>query len=155
MAAQGRKPKPASLHQLEGNPGKREIKEPVKTDLKFPSCPSWVNEYGKREWNRMAKILDPIKLVDDIHRSCFAVYCHNYGLMVHYAKEIAKHGDTVENNYGYIKKSPYVEMYNQAEAAMQKAAVEFGLTPSAQTRVDALTKSNKKVDDMEELLGGE
>lgn len=155
MSAQGRKPKPASLRQLEGNPGKREIKEPIASSNKFPSCPSWVCEHGKREWNRMAKILDPLKLVDDIHRATFAVYCHNYGLMVEYAKKIEQYGDTVENNYGYIKKSPYVEMFNQAEASMQKAAVEFGLTPSAQVRIDALNKNGEELDDMEELLGGE
>lgn len=50
----GRKPKPAALKKLEGNPGKRKLnaKEPV-PGKGMPDCPKWLLLEAKLEWNRL------------------------------------------------------------------------------------------------------
>ena len=49
----GRKPKPAAVKKLEGNPGKRKLntKEP-NPGKGMPDCPAWLLPEAKTEWIR-------------------------------------------------------------------------------------------------------
>jgi hypothetical protein len=45
----GRKPKPHAMKVLEGNPGKRPIKEPIAYAPLLDECPAWLAERAKGE----------------------------------------------------------------------------------------------------------
>ena len=52
--------------------------------------------------------------------------------------------------------NPYVAICNTEQRLMMSAASEFGLTPSARSRIMAASTANKNdVDEMEALLGGD
>ena len=79
MAQRGRKPKPTALKMLEGNPGGRPLntKEP-KPEKKAPRCPSWLEDEAKKEWKRMAKVLENMGLLTEMDMAAFAGYCQAY-----------------------------------------------------------------------------
>ena len=66
MATRGRKPTPTAIKMLEGNPGKRPLntKEP-KPAKKAPSCPKWLEPEAKKEWRRLAKLMEQIGILTE------------------------------------------------------------------------------------------
>jgi phage terminase small subunit len=51
----GRKPKPAAVKKLEGNPGKRKLntEEPIPAKG-MPACPDWLMPEAKKEWESLS-----------------------------------------------------------------------------------------------------
>lgn len=74
MGTRGRKPKPTAIKVLEGNPGKRPLNanEP-KPEKKSPKCPSWLEPEAKKEWRRMAKVLERLGVLTEIDAAAFEV----------------------------------------------------------------------------------
>lgn len=65
----GRKPKPTAVKKLEGNPGKRKLntKEPVPAKG-MPACPDWLMPEAKKEWERLAKLMNQMGVLTEVGR---------------------------------------------------------------------------------------
>ncbi len=156
MATRGRKPKPTAMKVLEGNPGKRPLNlaEPH-PEKKLPDCPDWLEDEAKAEWERLAVPLYNIGLLTELDMAAFASYCQAYARWKEAEEFISQHGSIVKTKTGYWQQVPQVSIARANQAMMLKAAAEFGLTPSARSRIIAgNTKAEDAVDDMEALLGG-
>ena len=128
----GRKPKPTALKKLEGNPGKRKLntKEPMK--------------------------LSEIGVLTEIDMAAFAAYCQSFARWKEAQEHIDSEGSTFETDKGYQQQTPWVGSANTNQKLMMQAASEFGLTPSARSRIMAASGVGKdEEDEMEALLGGE
>lgn len=153
----GRKPKPTAVKKLEGNPGKRKLntREPM-SDKGIPDCPKWLLPEAKEEWNRLCEKLNQMGVLTDIDRSAFAAYCQSYARWKEAQEHINSEGATYETEKGMQRPNPYVAICNTEQRLMMSAASEFGLTPSARSRIMAASSVNKNdVDEMEALLGGD
>lgn len=143
----GRKPKPSHLRVIEGNPGKRAInsqepKPPVSRGL---TAPAHLSVDGKREWKRISRSLELLGLLADIDREALAAYCGAHGVLVAaeralkaYARtdEGKKHGPMlVATPGGALIQHPLVGVARRARLDLVKFAAEFGMTPSARSRV--------------------
>ena len=153
----GRKPKPTALKKLEGNPGKRKLnaKEPVPAKGML-DCPKWLLPEAKAEWKRLCQKLSEMGVLTEIDMAAFAAYCQSYarwrGAQIHIDEE----GSIFETEKGYQQQTPWVGIANTNQKLMLQAASEFGLTPSARSRIMAASGIKKDdVDEMEEILGGE
>ena len=126
MAERGRKPRPAALKALEGNPGKRVLNagEP-KPEKKAPRCPSWLEDEAKREWKRMAKQMEQLGILTEIDMAAFAGYCQQV---------------------------PQVSIAQTYLKIMNHFCEQFGLTPSSRSRIVAADGADKESDAMELLL---
>ena len=136
----GRKPKPTALKKLEGNPGKRKLntKEPM-PGKGMPDCPKWLLPEAKKEWERLCVKLSEIGVLTEIDMAAFAAYCQSF-----------------ETDKGYQQQTPWVGIANTNQKLMMQVASEFGLTPSARSRIMAASGVGKdEEDEMEALLGGE
>ena len=156
MATIGRKPKPTAMKVLEGNPGKRPLNlaEPH-PEKKLPDCPDWLEDEAKAEWERLAVPLYNLGLLTELDMAAFASYCQAYARWKEAEEFISQHGSIVKTKTGYWQQVPQVSIARANQAMMLKAAAEFGLTPSARSRIIAgNTKAEDAVDDMEALLGG-
>jgi len=141
----GRKPKPTSLKIIEGNPGKRRIKEEPKVQSDLPSPPSHLDKYAKQEWKRLATGLHALGVLYEVDRGVFAAYCQAYSRWrsaeegIQEAAKLKVGGMakalTCRTTKGTITKHPLVVISENAAAAMVKYATEFGLTPSARARL--------------------
>ena len=139
----GRKPKPTALKKLEGNPGKRKLntKEPM-PGKGMPDCPKWLLPEAKKEW--------------ESDMAAFAAYCQSYARWKEAQEHIDSEGSTFETDKGYQQQTPWVGIANTNQKLMMQVASEFGLTPSARSRIMAASGVGKdEEDEMEALLGGE
>lgn len=153
----GRKPKPTAMKKLEGNPGKRKLntKEPIPAKG-MPSCPAWLLPDAKTEWKRLCNELNQMGVLTEIDRSAFAAYCQSYARWKEAQDHINSEGATYETENGMQRPNPWVAICNTEQRLMMQAASEFGLTPSARSRIMAASGVGKdNEDEMEELLGGE
>lgn len=155
MAARGRKPKPTALKELEGNPGKRPLNtgepQPAK---KAPRCPSWLEDEAKKEWKRMAKVLESMGLLTEMDMAAFAGYCQAYARWKEAEEFLTQHGSMVRTPNGYLQQVPQVSIAQTNMKIMLKFCEQFGLTPSARSRIVGSDSGTDTEDEMEALLGG-
>lgn len=156
MAIRGRKPKPTALKILEGNPGHRPLnfKDPLPKG-KLPRCPDWLEDDAKKEWRRLGKVLAEMGMLTNLDLTAFAGYCQAYARWKAAEEFITKHGDMVRTPNGYLQQVPQVSIAQTNLKIMLKFCEQFGLTPSARSRMIGQDKESVgEVDMMERLLGG-
>lgn len=137
MATRGRKPTPTRLKELKGNPGKRALNggEPVPPVGK-PTCPRHIAGEGRKEWARITRLLDEMRLLSKAEGPALALYCQMYERWVEAEGNVKKFGMIIPvGENGALQLSPYVSIANQAMAQMQRLLCEFGLTPSSRSRI--------------------
>ena len=156
MAQRGRKPKPTALKLLEGNPGGSPLNttEP-QPQKKAPRCPAWLEEEAKREWKRMGKVLEQMGLLTEMDMAAFAGYCQAYARWKEAEEFITQHGTMIRTPNGYLQQVPQVSIAQTNLKIMLKFCEQFGLTPSARSRIVGGEGSSDPTDEMEALLGGE
>ena len=153
----GRKPKPTAVKKLEGNPGKRKLntKEPMPV-RGVPDCPEWLLPEAKLEWNRLAVLMEQMGVLTEVDRAAFAAYCQSYARWQEAQEHIDSEGATYETENGMQRPNPWVAICNTEQRLMMQAASEFGLTPSARSRIVAAgARGREPEDEMEALLGGD
>ena len=155
MAIKGRKPTPTAIKELEGNPGKRKLndREP-KPEKKAPSCPKWLEPEAKKEWRRLARQMEQIGILTEVDMAAFAGYCQAYARWKEAEEFISQHGTIVRTPSGYWQQVPQVSIAQTYLKIMQKLAEQFGLTPSARSRIVADSAKNPLEDELEAILGG-
>lgn len=98
----GRKPKPTAIKKLEGNPGKRKLntKEPIPAKG-MPNCPEWLLPEAKKEWERLADLMNQIGVLTEVDMAAFAAYCQSYARWKEAQEHIDSEGSTFETDKGY------------------------------------------------------
>ncbi len=155
MATRGRKPKPTAIKELEGNPGKRPMNthEP-KPPKKAPTCPKWLDAEAKKEWKRLAPYMEKLGILTEADRAAFASYCQAYSRWKAAEEFMTRSGTMIfKTPSGYWQQLPQVSIAQTYMKIMNKIAEQFGLTPSARSRIIA-GDEDPAVDEMEDLLGG-
>lgn len=156
MAQRGRKPKPTALKMLEGNPGGRPLNEAEPKPMKkAPRCPTWLEDEAKREWKRMAKVLEQLGLLTEMDMAAFAGYCQAYARWKEAEEFLTQHGSMVRTPNGYLQQVPQVSIAQTNMKIMLKFCEQFGLTPSARSRIVGGEGASDPADEMELLLGGD
>ena len=144
----GRKPKPTHLKLVRGNPGKRRLNgaEPVPERM-LPSPPNELCADARLEWERVAGELHRIGVLSGIDRAALAAYCQAYGRWVVAERAIARmaerdqltEGLMIKTANGNAVQNPLVGTANKAMADLVRYAAEFGMTPSARSRINGQT----------------
>ena len=152
----GPPPTPTNLRLLRGNPGRRPINknEPrPKPKTKAPPVPKGLGSDGKREWKRLAKELVSLGLLTNVDITAFRIYCDAYETYKDARRNIKLYGSILPSPNGFLMTSPYVHLANKSMSQMVKLMQEFGMTPSARTRVEVEGKSSDE-DEVKEFLFG-
>ena len=145
----GRRPKPTRLKVLTGNPGRRplNIHEP-KPEPVVPECPAELGAVARREWNRLAGVLAPLRILTDLDRAALAAYCGAYGMWAEATESIQKFGTMVKSPSGYPVQSPYVSIANRQAEIMMRIASEFGFTPASRSRISTPSPDERTLFDV-------
>ena len=153
MAVRGRKPKPTAIKELEGNPGKRPLnKNEPKPDKKAPRCPAWLEEEAKKEWKRTGTMLEQLGLLTEMDMAAFAGYCQAYARWKEAEEFITQHGTMIRTPNGYLQQVPQVSIAQTNLKIMLKFCEQFGLTPSARSRMTTGDEQQRETDPMELIL---
>lgn len=134
------KPRPAVLKLVEGRaPGRDSGGRPVKESPTFkrlpPDAPEWMPEEAKAEWQRVVTELSRLEILKPIDRAALAAYCLTWDRLVSAQRELNLNGSVLgENSQGTVR-HPAVAVIEAASKELRSWAAEFGLTPSAESRL--------------------
>lgn len=122
----------------------------------MPDCPEWLLPEAKKEWERLADLMNQMGVLTEVDMAAFAAYCQSYARWKEAQEHIDSEGSTFETDKGYQQQTPWVGIANTNQKLMLQAASEFGLTPSSRSRIVAgSAKGKEPEDEMEALLGGD
>ena len=139
----GRKPKPAHLKLITGNPGRRPIRmEEFRPAAKIPPCPRHLKGEARKEWSRVTNLLLEHLMVAEVDRGALAMLCTLWGRYVTAEEMIEKARETapasaglfVKSPNGFPIQSPWLAVSNRSIEQYKSMCSEFGLTPAARVR---------------------
>jgi P27 family predicted phage terminase small subunit len=102
---------------------------------RLPACPSHLQGEARKEWRRMGKKLLECGLITEIDGPALALYCQSWSRWVEAEENLVKYGTVIKSPSGFPIQSPYLAIANKSMAQMTRLLVEFGMSPSARTRV--------------------
>lgn len=136
MGERGPAPKPTRLRVLEGNPSHRPLPMNEANPRRImPSCPSWLSLEAKREWHRIAPKLFALGLLTEVDGRALALYCDAMATWKEARAILHKKGLTFTTPSGYKQQRPEVAIARNSALLVRAFGAEFGLTPSARTRI--------------------
>ncbi|WP_324754010.1 phage terminase small subunit P27 family [Roseovarius sp. Pro17] len=144
MAPRGPKTKPTNLKLLTGTARAHRLnpREP-QPEVARPDAPEHLTDAARDEWSRVVVELVALGILTHLDRGALAAYCQAYGrwsaaeaaLARMAARDAVTDGLMVKTRSGNLIQNPLVGAANKAMADMVRYAAEFGMTPSARTRV--------------------
>jgi P27 family predicted phage terminase small subunit len=142
----GAKPTPTALRIVTGAKAtKPNDAEAMPAIGAMPTAPAHLGADAKREWKRAALLLYNLGLLTNVDRAAMAAYCVAYGRWCEAERVLkaAKRADPASagllatTSNGNVIQNPIVGVANSAMRDMVAMAAEFGMTPSARTRIRA------------------
>lgn len=116
---------------------------PQASAVEIGNPPSWLGKEAKREWRRIAPILNERKTITNGDLASVEGYCVAYGVMVQSQKQINKDGVLLNG-----KKHPALGTLDAAQKTMRLYANELGLTPVSRGRAALLDLNQDDDDDL-------
>jgi P27 family predicted phage terminase small subunit len=123
-----------------------------------PDIPPHLDREARREWRRLVPILLSMRVLTVADGVVLGNLCQAYSILTqaHKAMQQATTGGgsglLMKTPSGYVQQSPLLSVINQQVEVINRISREFGLTPSARTRLATVTDS--AVDALEAKLCG-
>ncbi|MBN8994359.1 MAG: phage terminase small subunit P27 family [Rhizobiales bacterium] len=140
--SKGRKPKPTRIKEIEGNAGKRPLRErePKPREL-TAAAPKHLRPAARQAWKVWATQLQRAGVVTEIDAAALEVLCEAYADLREARAELKRFGaDYYEttNQHGstMYRAHPALAAVRDADRRIRAWLSEFGMTPSARSRVD-------------------
>jgi len=158
MGRRGPSPTPTKLKILRGNPGRRRVnKAEPEPKTEIPVSPKHLQKEAQAEWKRISKQLSDLGLLTKVDRAGLAAYCVAWERWVHAEQRIIgfdeQGNETKEpkglvfiTKNGYPIQNPYLNIADKAMGQMVKLLAEFGMTPSARSRIQLSSKKQDEAD---------
>ena len=141
----GRKKIPTQLKKLRGTYAKsREVENEMQVAKveQPPKPPSWLTKTGKEQWILVTNELFTLQMLHAVDLALVEAYCNAIALHIETEQILQESGriQIYRDEDGRIKHSqivPLVTVSKQALSDAIKLATQFGLTPSARTKISA------------------
>lgn len=142
LGRRGPPPTPTNLLRLRGNPlatKRRDSTEP-KPDPTRPRCPTWLDEEAKLAWKHVVPQLERMGVLTRIDGNALTRYCQLWARWKKAELFVQKHGDVYplkdeSGRTNCLMPFPQVAIANKLAAQLTRLEQEFGMTPSARTRI--------------------
>jgi P27 family predicted phage terminase small subunit len=148
----GRKPLPAALRLVQGNRGKRPIKDTPRPRGQA-GRPAGLSAAAQTEWRRLAPQLTALGLLTPADRAFFAAYCEAWASWAAADRQIRALGELVLDTHGIPVKNPWLKVRGEAAAEMRQFGSEFGLSPASRTRLGGQQDDNRTTDPATRYFG--
>ena len=146
----GRKPQPRAVLKLRNSAALRQDLH-KRPEPEIPSeglvCPSWLDSEAKACWKRISAILLAAGVLKVSDRESLVGYCLSWSTV----KQTSKALDAITDFGGRSYRQLQITR-NDALAKILRFAEQFGLTPSARTRID-MDVEGRKLDAFDLFLG--
>lgn len=143
----GRRPKPTALSLIDGNPGKRPLpkNEPRPAAAK-PNAPAHLSAEAKKHWRTIIKQLHAAKIMTRLDADALAIYCEAYTRWIDANEKVRTDGMVITSPNGVPVLNPHLSICNKAFDQMRSMLIEFGMTPAARTKVQAIKEEKDEID---------
>ena len=171
----GRRPLPANVHMLRGNPSKKPLADLVdrlQPEVEIPGCPKHLLPEARKEWKRMGPELERYGLISKLDRAAFALYCQAWARWVWAEEQLQRHhaaalekmaealakgqtwdggdGYTLATPNGHMTYSPHWVISNKAQQQVKDYLAKFGMSPSDRGAVNPSAIRQRDMFDDEE-----
>ena len=145
MGARGPAPQPTALKVLRGNPGKRRLNDAEARPAagRVPTAPRWLSEEGRNEWRRLAPRLHAAGLLTEVDGVALGLLCETFVQYQAARRVVEREGMLATSEKGTAYQHPALGIANGARREMLTWAREFGMTPSARSRIRVETKEEE------------
>jgi P27 family predicted phage terminase small subunit len=154
VGRRGPAPEPTAMKLIKGNPGKRKLNtqepQPIIT---LPHCPAYLEVDARTEWDRLAPILVRMKVLTEADYIALASLCQTFSTMMKAQEQLTKSGILFKTPSGYVQQSPLIGIVNSCTEKIVTLCREFGLAPSARSRMLTNQTEASKEDDPWARLG--
>lgn len=138
-----------------GNPSKDKINTDMLAKVEklyeLPPPPVHLGQYGRKEWERTGPKLVEMRLLAETDLPAFEAYCMNIDLMIESKIAINNEGMLIMGARGWVR-NPAIAAFGQASTAIRGFVSEFGLSPSARSRIKL---PSEETDILGALMGDE
>ena len=142
----GRKPLPTAVKVALGNPGHRPLND---AEPRAPASKLTVPKHLKTdkvaaaEYRRLGKQLLAAGVMTVLDETALTIYATEYSRWVRAESLLAEQGDTLVTDKGYRYVNPSFAVARQAKDTMMRILTEFGMTPSARSRIKAMPQGQQ------------
>ena len=134
MGKRGPAPTPSQTLKLRGTwRGDANNGEPTPS-REVPKCPAWLDDYAKEEWDRVILSLSGMGILSADDRSLIVAYCAAWSDFRLASEILDRDGFTSSGKYGIVR-HPLVTVKSDATKRLLRLAQQFGLSPSARSRI--------------------
>lgn len=145
MGKRGPAPTPTPILKARGSwRGKIKRGEPA-PPVVAPACPDWLPDGARVEWGRLAGQLEALGVLAEVDRDALVAYCMAWSEYCELEKEIQKTGLIIRTGKKPAA-NPLVKLRDRAAERALRLAIQFGLTPSARSRVQVQKKEEAPSD---------
>lgn len=137
MVNKGPAPMPTNIKILTGNRGKRPLNsaEPKPGVMIDKNPPDYLDELAAEKWRELVPELENIGVLTSADRVALEALCNAYSLYVQACQMVQKKGLITKGLNDIPYQNPYLKIVDNQSKIMKGYLQEFGLTPSARTRV--------------------
>ena len=142
MARPGPPPKPTRLKAIAGNPGRRPLnrREP-RPAVKAPICPTWLSSEARKVWRATIPLLKDMGVLARVDRDALTAYCQTFARWKAAEEFLDRHGPVFplkdeKGNIRCMMPFPQVAIARSLLQMLRGYQQEFGLTPSARSRLE-------------------
>jgi P27 family predicted phage terminase small subunit len=148
----GRKPLPTHLKLVKGTarPHRMNNNE-LKPPLAIPEPPPHLEEREKAKFIAMAEMLARYGVMTELDSGAVARYAVVWCRWLEAETEVKKRGPIVKTTADNVIQNPFLAVANKCMYQMAQIESEFGLTPSARSRI-RMEEPSETVDPFEEFL---
>ena len=144
MGRRGPPPTPTPILKLRGSTlvNQRRERDEAKGPVGRPTCPKWLDADAKAVWKNLVPMLEQMGVLTRIDGNALARYCRLWTRWRKAEAFIDQRGDMYplkdeRGNVRCFQQWPQVGIANKLAQQLTRLEQEFGLTPSARTRVKA------------------
>jgi P27 family predicted phage terminase small subunit len=152
MGKRGPKPTPTAELRLRGTARADRARDEPTPAPGVPRCPAWLDDHAKHAWRQLVPQLVTMRVLAAVDRNALARYCVLWGRWKAAELFLQKNGSvyTLKDSNGAVRcvqQFPQVGIAHRLAAALSRLEAEFGMTPSARARIEALPKGDQDEDD--------
>ena len=141
MGRRGPRPLTKQLLQAHGSWRANLIRNGPEAPQGRPACPAWLDRDAKAAWRYTVYWLDVMKVLSKVDRNSLTRYCQAYSRWKKAELFLQKHGEMypLKDDKGQVRcfmPWPQVAIAHKLGQTLTRLEQEFGLTPSARTRIN-------------------
>lgn len=141
MGKRGPAPTPSAILQLRGSWRANANKAEPKPKSGRPTCPAWLDKSAKAAWKQLIPQLDEMGVLTKIDGQALTLLCQTWAKWKEAELAIREHGAVspiynADGSLKYMQQSPHVSIARSAADQLSRMFREFGMTPSARTRIE-------------------